>query len=313
MATIGLSAVTAEYGWQALAAYLVSFVTNTYLVTFVIALESGERVGAVSRDVSLSTIGADLLATPVVFIFSWLYAAFGAIAAAAAWVPIVGIRHVNRVNLELEKANQELLQLMVKSIEARDPYTSGHSRRVSTYAIAIARCLNLPEREVKAISTAALLHDVGKIYERYAPILRKTGKLTADEWVTMQEHPIDGANLVSTITRLKDIVPAIRHHHENWDGSGYPDKISGNNIPLASRIIMFADTIDAMTSERPYRGPLSEPEVRSEILRGRARQFDPEITDRLLASGAWRSILGASAKASRPEKLVLVGKAKSAV
>src|SRR5262249_52371367 len=149
---------------------------------------------SVIRDISISTIGADMLATPFVFVFAWLYADFGAMAAAAAWVPIVGIRHVNRLNLELEKTNQELLQLMVKSIEARDPYTSGHSRRVSKYAVAIARSLGLSERETRKVATAALLHDVGKIYEKYAPILVNPGRLSPAEWATMQEHPVDGAN-----------------------------------------------------------------------------------------------------------------------
>src|SRR5262249_16655739 len=141
----------------------------------------------------------------------------------------------------------ELLELLVKSIEARDPYTSGHSRRVQHYSTIIARVLGLPEREVDQISRAALLHDVGKIYEKYEPILAKSDRMTPDEWETMQEHPIDGANLVSTMSNLRSIVPAIRHHHEKWDGSGYPDGLAGQAIPLAARIISFADTIDAMT------------------------------------------------------------------
>jgi HD-GYP domain-containing protein (c-di-GMP phosphodiesterase class II) len=122
----------------------------------------------------------------------------------------------------------------------------------------------------------------------------------------MQEHPVDGANLVSTISRLRGLVPAVRHHHENWDGSGYPDRIAGEAIPLASRIIMFADTIDAMTSERPYRGALAESEVRAEMLRCRGKQFDPEITDRLLAAGIWKTLFS-EAKPSAGRALALVG------
>jgi putative nucleotidyltransferase with HDIG domain len=246
-----------------------------------------------------------------VFVLAWLYVSFGPMAAGAAFLPIVGLTQLNRVQLELEETNQELLQLMVKSIEARDPYTSGHSRRVATYAAAIARALGLSQREVDSISTAALLHDVGKIYEKYAPILRNPGRLTPEEWTTMQQHPSDGASLVSTISRLRTLVPDIRHHHENWDGSGYPDRIAGEAIPLASRIIMFADTIDAMTSVRPYRDALSELEVRAEILRGRGRQFDPQITDRLLAAGIWNTIF-ATEKNSASRGLALVGDRESA-
>jgi putative nucleotidyltransferase with HDIG domain len=198
--------------------------------------------------------------------------------------------------------NEELLQLMIKSIEARDPYTSGHSRRVQRYSMLIARGLGLSQREVDLVGKAALLHDLGKIHEKYAPILRKADKLTADEWSTMQEHPVDGANLVATMSGLKEIIPAVRHHHENWDGSGYPDGLLGDRIPLAARIIAFADTIDAMTSERPYRQPLTEKQVRAEIIRCRGRQFDPEITDRLVGSNVWQSLFQPEKRNATPQR-----------
>jgi HD-GYP domain-containing protein (c-di-GMP phosphodiesterase class II) len=106
----------------------------------------------------------------------------------------------------------------------------------------------------------------------------------------MQEHPVDGANLVATMTRLRELVESIRHHHENWDGSGYPDALSGDAIPIAARIIRFADTIDAMTTQRPYRAALSEEQVRQEVVRCRGTQFDPNIADRLLGSSLWTSL-----------------------
>ncbi|MEO8631601.1 MAG: HD domain-containing phosphohydrolase, partial [Betaproteobacteria bacterium] len=174
--------------------------------------------------------------------------------------------------------------------EARDPYTSGHSRRVKQYAVQIARLLGLSAPEVEKIGTAALLHDVGKIYDKYAPILSKESRLTSEEWAIIKEHPADGANLIATMTRLRELVPAVRHHHENWDGTGYPEGLKGTDIPLASRVIMFADTVDAMTTVRPYRGPLQEADVRSEIVRCRGKQFDPEIADRLLTSDFWKSL-----------------------
>jgi putative nucleotidyltransferase with HDIG domain len=237
-----------------------------------------------------SAVGFDFLAQPLIFVFAWVFAAFGAVAAATLWVPIMGLRQVHRSNLELEETNEELLELMVKSIEARDPYTSGHSRRVQQFSLTIARAIGLTEQQIKEIGRAALLHDVGKIYEKYAGVLSKQDKLTPEEWAIIKEHPVDGADLVATMTRLRDLVPAVRHHHENWDGTGYPDRIAGDVIPLASRIIRFADTIDAMTTDRPYRRPLSEAQVRSELLRCRATQFDPTITDRLLASALWPTL-----------------------
>lgn len=103
----------------------------------------------------------------------------------------------------------------------------------------------------------------------------------------MQTHPIKSAELVSNVSQLKDVISPIRHHHENWDGTGYPDGLVGETIPLASRIIMFADTIDAMTTDRPYRAALSEAQVRSEFVKLRGRQFDPDICDKLLQSAIY--------------------------
>jgi HD-GYP domain-containing protein (c-di-GMP phosphodiesterase class II) len=140
------------------------------------------------------------------------------------------------------------------------------------------------------IGRVALLHDVGKIHEKYGRILRKADMLSAEEWDTMREHPADGAALIATMTRLRDLVAPVKHHHENWDGTGYPDGLAGEKIPLAARVVRFADTIDAMTTERPYRRMLTADEVRKEIIRCRATQFDPQMVDSLLSSPAWKSM-----------------------
>jgi HD-GYP domain-containing protein (c-di-GMP phosphodiesterase class II) len=173
----------------------------------------------------------------------------------------------------------------------------------------IARSLGLSQREIERISRAALLHDVGKIHEKYAPILSKNDRLTPEEWRIMKEHPADGADLTSTMTKLHDIVPAIRHHHENWDGTGYPDGLAGELIPLPSRIIRFADTIDAMVTERPYRAPLTQEQVRAEIVRCRGTQFDPMIADKLLSSSLWTSLFAPHTTPSEPHerRLAVVG------
>jgi putative nucleotidyltransferase with HDIG domain len=282
--------VTVLAGVPATAAFVTSYIANTALVCGAIALEARASIVAIWRELKLATVGLDLLISPAIFVFAWVYAAFGAIAAATLWIPLLGLRQLHKTNLEMEQTNQELLELMVKSLEARDPYTSGHSRRVRQFSITIARAIGLPAAQVEQIGRAALLHDVGKIHEKYAPILSKTEKLSPDEWVTMKEHPVDGANLVATMSRLRDVVPAIRGHHENWDGTGYPDGLAGEGIPLAARIIRFADTIDAMTTDRPYRRPLTETDVRGELVRCRGTQFDPAITDNLLSSALWPTL-----------------------
>jgi len=286
-----LSTVTIAVGAPAFAAFAAATAVNTLLVSAVIALATNASLSAVWRPTNLAKIGVDVIASPLNFLFAWAYVRFGPIAAAGFWAPIVGLRQVYKTNIELEQTNVELLDLMVKSIEARDPYTSGHSRRVQHYSMQIGRALSLSEKEIQMIGRAALLHDVGKIYEKYGPILRKADNLTPEEWSTMREHPTDGAELIATMTRLRELVAPVRHHHENWDGTGYPDGLAGELIPLAARIIRFADTIDAMTTERPYRPMLQPDDVRAEIVRCRGTQFDPQIVDTLLSSAQWRTML----------------------
>lgn len=300
--------MTRANGIPALVAFCVSFAVNNVLLSTVIALNSGRSVSAVWRENHLPGIGLETLAAPVVFLFAWVYAAHGPIAATLVWIPILLYRHTVKTTLDLEQTNRELLELMIKSIEARDPYTSGHSRRVQHYATLIARALKLSERQVEHIATSALLHDVGKIHEKYGNILTKEDKLSPDEWALMREHPIDGANLVATMTRLHDYVAPVRHHHENWNGTGYPDGLAGDLIPLASRIIMFADTIDAMTTARPYRGPLGEEVVRAEIVRRRGEQFDPAMADAILSSAVWNQLFVPAHPAARGHEMKLAGR-----
>jgi len=301
-----LAHVTRVAGIPALVAFATAHFANNLIVTGAIAFSSGRTLRSVLQDNHKATVGLDFLVAPLVFIFAWIYAEFGPLAAATCWVPILGLRQLERTNLELEQTNEELLELMVKSIEARDPYTSGHSRRVQQFSVTIARAIGLSDRQVEQVGRAALLHDVGKIYEKYAGVLTKQDKLTPEEWAIIKDHPVDGADLVATMTRLRDLVPAVRHHHENWDGTGYPDRIAAEAIPVAARIIRFADTIDAMTTERPYRGPLSEAQVRSELIRCRATQFDPSITDRLLASPLWPTLFTPTANETSIAPLTVV-------
>lgn len=287
---LGIGDLTVTVGFAALAAFTVAMATNILLVSLVVAMSTNGRVAAVFQTSLLPKIGVDILATPLMFVFGWAYARYGPIASAAMWVPIIGLRQMIKTNVELERTNVELLDLMVKSIEARDPYTSGHSRRVQEYSMTIARALGLGEKQVQLIGRAALLHDVGKIHEKYGPILRKADRLSADEWNTMREHPTDGAALIATMTPLRELVSPVKHHHENWDGTGYPDGLAGELIPLGARIIRFADTIDAMTTARPYRPVMKGSEVRAEIVRCRGSQFDPGLVDRLLSSPAWKGM-----------------------
>jgi putative nucleotidyltransferase with HDIG domain len=204
----------------------------------------------------------------------------------------VAVRHVYGLYHQLEDSGQELLQVMVKAIEARDPYTSGHSVRVSELSRTIALELGLSAREVEQIETAALLHDVGKIHEEFAPLLRKEGRLTAEETALMQTHSAKSAELVSIISKFKGFIQdSVRHHHERWDGQGYPAGLSTKNIPLGSRIILISDTIDAMTTDRPYRKRLPLEIVIAELQKCKGTQFDPDLVEVAVSSVAVRRLI----------------------
>jgi HD-GYP domain-containing protein (c-di-GMP phosphodiesterase class II) len=266
------------------AAILLFFAANSLTMSGIVALQEEKNLWPLWLKRLRFTLVYDLLSTPFVFVFAYVYVHFGIIGAAIFMIPLLGARQLYKTNWQLEKTNQELLELMVAAIEARDPYTSGHSRRVADMARVIGRAIGLREREIERIVVAALLHDVGKIHEVFGPILSKPGKLTAEESAIMRTHPIKSEDLARNVSSLKDILPLIRHHHENWDGSGYPDGLFGDVIPLGSRIIMFADTVDAMTTDRPYRAALGEKAVRKELEKFRGKQFDPKIYDMLVAS-----------------------------
>ena len=277
-------------GFSALAYIAVFFGTNTIAVSGAIAITERRDVVSVWRHNHLSTLPFELLSAPFAIFFAWATVRTGPLGAVLLALPAIGLRQLYKTKLELERSYQDMLELMVKAMEARDPYTSGHSRRVQHYSVIIARMIGLSEREIHRIGIAALLHDVGKIHEKYAPILRKPDRLTDEEWRVMEEHPVDGASLIATVSQMRDLVPAVRHHHERWDGAGYPDRLVGESIPLASRVITFADTIDAMTTARPYRDPLGEDEVRAELIRCQGSQFDPSICIALLKSSDWTSL-----------------------
>ena len=270
--------------WAFVAALAAFAFLHTSALAGAISISEGKDFFATWWSGARVTVIADLLTLPFVYVCALLFVYWGPVGVIGFMIPAWGYRHINKVNWQLEQTNQELLQLMVAAIEARDPYTSGHSRRVARNARLIAQAIGLRDRQVERVAVAALLHDVGKIHEVFAPILSKPGRLTAEENAIMQTHPIKSEELVRTVSQLGDVVSPIRHHHENWDGTGYPDGLVGEKIPIASRIIMFADTIDAMTTDRPYRAALTETQVRAEFVKLRGRQFDPNICDKLLNS-----------------------------
>jgi putative nucleotidyltransferase with HDIG domain len=243
----------------------------------------------------------DFISSSLAVLLAFLYIRLQLVGLAILILPLFFVRHMYQMNLQVERVNRELLELMVKAIEARDPYTSGHSVRVAEYARQIARELGLNPKQVDQIGTAALLHDVGKIHEDFAPLLRKAGRLTPEERMLMQAHPVRSADLAGTIAEFRGRVQMdIRNHHENFDGTGYPDGLTGESIPIGARIIMIADTIDAMTTDRPYRKALTLQRALDEITKHAGRQFDPRLVELVCKSPGIRRLLGPQLAADGP-------------
>jgi len=167
---------------------------------------------------------------------------------------------------------------LVSTVEAKDPYTYGHSRKVNTYAVALAEATGLSPEEVSRVSTAALLHDIGKIGVP-DKVLNKKGKLNADDWESIKSHPRLGATIVGNVPNLAPCVSTILHHHERWDGTGYPEGLKGEQISVEARILAIADAFEAMSAARPYRPALCSDKVLKELRGGAGSQFDPELVE----------------------------------
>ncbi len=172
---------------------------------------------------------------------------------------------------------------LADTIEKKDPYTGGHTKRVMGYSLAIGRYLALSDMDMINLKLAAILHDLGKIGIS-DEILLKNEELSLDEFRDMMMHTIYGAELLDHINHLKDVIPGVRYHHEKYDGSGYPEGLKGKGIPLIARIIAVADTFDAITTDRPYRRGLSFDSAFTELKKSAGSQFDPDVVDAFLSA-----------------------------
>jgi putative nucleotidyltransferase with HDIG domain len=182
----------------------------------------------------------------------------------------------------LEKNSLEAIETLNATVEAKDPYTAGHSHRVQRIALAVATEMDLDPARLDALKYGGLLHDIGKLAVPDA-VLTKPDRLDEAEFTLIKEHSEEGARIVGKLGRLHDAVPIIRHHHERWDGTGYPAALSGEEIPLEASIVGLADAWDAMTTARPYHRALTLEEAMREIRQGRGTQFAPAVVDAFLA------------------------------
>jgi hypothetical protein len=270
------------------------FAANSLSVSAAIALSTGAPFAQIWNQNSRGLLVYDLLASGFALLVTWLYSRYGATGLVGVILPAIVLRSVYGMYRQVEAQTREMLDLMVKAIEARDPYTSGHSVRVAAMSRAIATEMKLPYERVEEIATAALLHDVGKIHEKFAPMLRKPDKLSDEERQLLEEHPVKSADLVGVISGFRGtVLDSVRGHHERWDGNGYPDRLKGAEIPLGARIITVADTVDAMRTDRPYRPAATYEQTLAELQRCRGVQFDPQVIDVALGSMLVRSMFAA--------------------
>ena len=262
------------------------FIANVALVGVVISLDTGKRVTDTWRALAPMAFANDLASSSFSLFVVFAFAQLGVGGLLVVLLPLFFVHHSYGVQYKLLKQNKEILELLVKTIEAKDPYTSGHSLRVARLCRELAEALRVPSNKIEEIETAALLHDIGKIDFAYAELISSPAKLTDAEREIIRSHPDRGARLLASTSSLSDgILAAIRHHHEHYDGDGYPDGLAGEEIPVAARIIMVADTVDAMLSNRPYRAALTVEDVRGELRRFSGRQFDPVMAATLIELG----------------------------
>lgn len=255
---------------------------NLILVTMVICLDKRSRFTAVWRTNFQEILPTYLAEAPLGFLMAIIYVQIGVGGILLFFLPLLLARRSFELFTKTRKMYLETIRVLAAAIDTKDPYTKGHSERVTQTSVALARELNLPDREIDNIEYAALLHDIGKIgiEER---ILGKNDGLTSEEFKRIKEHTIMGAKIIKPVEFLKDSYKAIYHHHERYNGDGYPDGLKGEDIPISSRIITVADAYDAMGSDRPYRKKLSKDKIMKELKEQSGKQFDPEVVKALFA------------------------------
>jgi putative nucleotidyltransferase with HDIG domain len=266
---------------------MVFLAANHAAVSLAITLSQGLPFRKVWHQVLANSGGQlnDLLIAPLALAVAFLYVQFGIRGILVILLPMLFIRYSYLTTSQLRESNEDLLTALVKAIETRDPYTSGHSQRVSLLASQIADAMGLNRIAVEHVKMAALLHDIGKIEAVYTDILRKPDSLTEEERDIIESHVTKGEQLLRDLSSVPDdVVKAVRHHHEREDGKGYPDGLLGDEIPIGAKIIVVCDAVDAMLSDRPYRNALPLTVVLEQLDQHGGKQFDHRVVHALVRS-----------------------------
>ena len=257
------------------------FLINSSLFMIVISLAEGVPILSVWKNRIRGIIATYIALAPIGFVMALVYTSIGVWGIILFFFPLFLARRSFELYTKMRKMYLETIRALAAAIDAKDPYTKGHSERVAETSVALAQELNLSGRDIENIEYTALLHDIGKIGIADS-ILGKKDSLTSQEFDKIKEHTIMGANIIEPIDFLKNSYWAIYHHHERYNGGGYPDGLKAKDIPLCARIIGVADAYDAMGSDRPYRKKLSKEKILKEFTEQSGKQFDPQIVNGLM-------------------------------
>jgi riboflavin transporter FmnP len=259
----------------------VYFLLNLVFVTLIVVLRDGNSVREFLTQAETTNIWANVLTLAPL---GWLMARMYELPGAGWWttllfgVPLFTTRVAYQRFVEMREMFTQTIGALAEAVDKRDPYTSKHSQRVRLISVDIGREMRVSAAELEALEWGGLLHDVGKIGVPDS-VLLKQGKLTREERMIMNAHPVLGAQIIGPVDHLAAELPVIRHHHEWYNGSGYPDRLIGDEIPKLARILHVADAFEAMTADRPYRKALSGEQALSELRKFAGVQFDPEVVD----------------------------------
>ena len=257
-------------------AAIVYYLVNTVAISIVIALRAKKNALHIWKQNYMWTFLHVFAFIPLGAIIALVYDAHGRWTLLLFLVPIFLARYTFKLYVEMKEAHINTVAALTSAIDASDPYTHGHSYRVSRYALRVGRALGLPARDLEILEYGALLHDIGKIAIRHEILLKKE-RLSDQEFLTLKQHPTIGADIVENLKFLREAAVLVRYHHEQPNGRGYPEGLKGDAIPMGARIILVCDAFDAMTSDRPYRKGLPVEHVVEQFEKFRGEQFDEEI------------------------------------
>jgi len=261
---------------------IIYFLINSNLFMIVISLAEKVPILSVWKNRIRGVIATYIALAPIGFIMALVYTSIGVWGIILFFFPLFLARRSFELYTKMRKMYLETIRALAAAIDAKDPYTKGHSERVAETSVALAQELNLSDRDIENIEYTALLHDIGKIGIA-DNILGKNSSLTDKEFDKIKEHPVMGAKIIEPVDFLKNSYEAIYHHHERYNGKGYPDGIKSEDIPILARIIAVADAYDAMGSDRPYRKKLNMDAILKELKNQSGEQFDPEVVKALIS------------------------------